>query len=265
ADPATQDDEARATRALAERRPDDRQLSAARDLQAPTQPLVEEGHYRVTGSQAALKHSILRRWGMQDRRRKHQRLVRIISAAVIAAILVGLVIPLCIGLVGLNTYNNIKGVASDGVDNLLALQTLIPANKNDITSILNAQKLTTAKDQLDKAQGDFLQLQGLIGRPDIQSLLQQFAPQYSNKLDMARRLVAVALDVSRMGQELVGVAQMGATILHGGSLLSSSSTKPLVTADNINTIEAALVHAQYYIGDIQTQMSQVNLAQIPFG
>ena len=262
---AAQEKEARASRVLAELRRDHRQLSTAREQQAPTQPLVEEGRYRVTGSQAALKHSVLRRWEKQGRLRKHQRLVRIISAAVVAAIVVGLAIPLCVGLVGYNTYNNIKGVASDGVNNLLALQALIPANKNDFISVLNAQKLTTAKTQLDKAESDFLQLQDMVNRPDIQSLLQQFAPQYSGKLDMARRLVTVALDVSRMGQELIGVAQMGANILHGGSLLSSSSNKPLITADDINTIEATLVHTQYYISDIQTQMSQVNLAQIPFG
>lgn len=264
-DLAPQDEEVRATRELSERRRDGQQLSTARDSQTPTQPLVEEGRYRVTGSQAALKHSMLRRWGKLGRQRKHQRLVRIISAAVIAAILVGLAIPLGVALVGYNTYNNIKGVASDGVNNLLALQALMPANKNDIASILNAQKLATAKDQLNKAETDFLQLQDMVNRPDIQSLLQQFAPQYSGKLDMARRLVTVALDVSRMGRELIGVAQLGASILHGGSLLSSSSNKPLITADNINTIEAALVHAQYYIGDIQGQMSQVSLAQIPFG
>lgn len=243
------------------RKPVDR----ARNILAPTRSLVEEGRYRLTGSQVALRHTLLRRWGKQGRQRKRQRLTRIISATVVAAILIALAIPLCIGLVGYNTYTNVKNVATEGVDNLLALQALLPANKNDIMSILNAGQLTAAKTRLDKAQGDFLQLQDMVNRPDIQSLLQQFAPQYSGKLDMARRLVTVALDVSRMGQELVGVAQLATNALHSGSLLSSGAKTPLVTADTINTIEAALVHAQYYIGDVQTQMSQVNLAQVPFG
>lgn len=252
------------TQSLADQRRDIRQLNTA-DLKTPTQSLVEESRYRVTGSQAALKRSVLRRWGKQVRVRQQKRWVKIVSAAVIATVLVGLAIPLIVGMMGYSTYNNIKGVATDGVDNLLAIKNLIPADKNDLTSVLNTQKLTEAQTSLSKAQSDFLQLQDMVNRPDVQSLLQQFAPQYSGKLDMARRLVQVALDVSRMGQELIGVAQMGANILHGGSLLSSSSNKPLLTADDVNAIEAALVHAQYYISDIQTQMSQVNLAQVPFG
>jgi len=248
-----------------EQRRHSRQLSLAKPLKTLTQSLAEDSRYRVTGSQAAIKRAVFRRWGKQDRQSKHRRWVRIVSAAVIASLLVVLAIPLCVGLMGYNTYTNIKGVASDGMNNLLAIKSLIPANKSDITSVLNTQKLGQAQAELSKAQNDFLQLQDMVNRPDIQSLLQQWAPEYSGELDMARHLVQVALDASRMGQELVGVAQLGANVVHGGSLLSSGSTKPLLTADDISAVEAALVHAQYYIGDIQTQMSQVNLAKLPFG
>jgi hypothetical protein len=253
------------TQELEARRRDSRQLTALAPWKSPTQTLGGESRYQITGSQTALRHSVLRRWEKQGRQKKHQRLIKIISAAVIVSILVALAIPLCVGLIGYNTYTNIKGVADDGVNNLLALKALLPANKNDLLSALNTSKLAQAQTELSKAQDDFLQLQDMVNRQDIQSLLQQFAPQYSHELGMAQRLVQVALDVSRMGQELVGIAQMGAHILHGGSLLSSNSNTPLLTADDVSTIEAALVHAQYYIQDISTQMSQVNLAQIPFG
>ncbi len=253
------------TRELEVRRRNSQQLSATPPWKLPTQALNGESRYQITGSQAALRHSVRRRWEKQEKRKKYQRWVRIISAAVIVSTLVILSIPLCVGLVGYNTYNNIKSVANDGVSNLLALKDLIPANKNDITSALNASKLAQAQTELSKAQDDFLQLQGMVNRPDIESLLQQFAPQYSDKLGMAQRLVQVALDVSRMGQELIGVAQIGANILHGGSLLSSSANTPLLTANDVSSVEAALVHAQYYIQDISTQMSQVNLAELPFG
>ncbi len=247
-------------------RREDWQLSSVPGLRSPTHSLAEDSRYRVTGSQAAIKHAVRRRWDKQSRKQKHQRWTRIISAAIVVSLLVILLIPLGVGLVGYNVYTNIKNVASDGVSNLLALQAIIPQDKNNLLAALDSQKLATAQTNLQKAQSDFLQLQDLVNRPDIETLLQQFAPQYSSKLEMARRLVQVSLDVSRMGQELIGVAQMGAHIMHSsGSLLSSTSTTPLLTADNINSIEAALVHAQYYIGDIQTQMSQVNLAQLPFG
>jgi hypothetical protein len=253
------------TQTLEEQRRNSQQLTRVPEQKSPTRSLVEDSRYRITGSQVAIKHAVLRRWGKQGRLQRQQQWIRVISAAVIVSILVILLIPLGVGLVGYSAYTNIKNVADDGVNNLLSIQTLIPADKNDLTSALDSQKLDTAKTNLQKAQSDFLQLQDMVNRPDIESLLQQFAPQYSARLDMARHLVQVALDVSRMGQELIGVAQMGAGVLHGGSLLSTSSTRPLFTADDVNSVEAALVHAQYYIGDIQTQMSQVNLAALPLG
>jgi hypothetical protein len=252
------------TQTLEELRRNSKQLAMAKG-KTPTQSLTGESRYQITGSQVALRHSVRRRWEKQGRQQKHRRWVKIVSAAVIVSILVILLIPLCVGLVGYNAYTNIKGVASDGISHLMAIKDLVPANKNDIMSVLNTQKLTQANTELSKAESDFLQLQDMVNRPDIESLLQQWAPQYSGKLDMARRLVQVALDVSRMGQELIGVAQMGANIVHSGSLLSSSSNKPLLTANDISSVEAALVHGQYYINDISTQMSQVNLAQVPFG
>ncbi|HEX7735778.1 MAG TPA: hypothetical protein VF458_12990, partial [Ktedonobacteraceae bacterium] len=253
------------TRTLEFWRRDDRQLSQAPVWTSPTQSPGQESRYQITGSQAALKHAVLRRWGKQGRRQKQRRWVRIISAAIVVSLLVILLIPLGVGLVGYNAYTNIKSVANDGVSNLLALQTILPKDKNDLISALNAQKLADGKAHLQKAQDDFLQLQDLVNRPDIQSLLQQFAPQYSNQLEMARHLVQVALDVTRMGQELIGVGQTAAGVLHGGSSLLASANTPLVSADEIGAIQAALVHAEYYIGDIQAQMSQVNLAQLPFG
>lgn len=239
---------------------------AQTELKSPTQSLVEDSRFRISGKQAAIKHAVRRRWGKQGRQQKYRRWVRIVSAAIVVTLLVILLIPLGVGLVGYNAYTNIKSVADDGVKNLLSLNDLLPKDHSDIMGALNAQKLATGKANLQKAQNDFLQLQDMVNRPDIKTLLQQFAPQYSDKLDMAQRLVQVALDVTRMGQELIGVGQMGATIMHSsGSLLSSNSTTPLLSADDINTIQAALVHAQYYIGDIQTQMSGVDMNQVPLG
>ena len=240
-------------------------LDAIESRNEPTQPLIESSRYQITGSQAALKRALFRRWDKQKQQKQHRRWVKIVSAAVIVGILVGLAIPLVVGLIGYSTYGNIKGVAYDGINNLMAIKELIPANKNDLLSALDARKLADAQGKLSKAESDFLQLQATVNRPDIQSLLQQWAPEYTDKLDMARHLVQVALDVSQMGQELIGVAQIGVNIVHGGALLSTGSNTPLLTASEVNIVQAALVHAQYYISDIQTQMSQVDLAQMPFG
>ena len=123
-------------------------------------------------------------------------------------------------------------------------------------------KLQQAQAEFKAAESDFTQLQQLVNRPDVQAAITQFAPQYATKLGMARSLVQVALDVSRMGNELSGVAMIGANILHG-SPLSSSSTTPVVSVADISAVEGAMVHALYYINDIQGQMSQVSINDIP--
>ncbi|HJT57696.1 MAG TPA: DUF4012 domain-containing protein, partial [Ktedonobacteraceae bacterium] len=206
---------------------------------------------------------IRKRWVRSvQKQRAERRSVRIISAAVVAALLFVILIPVGSGLAAYSAYTHIRNVTMDGVNNLLAVKDLVPISKSDPTAALNPDKLQTAQKDLADAQGDFLELQQLVNRPDIASAVQQFAPEYSGKLGMARNLVQVGIDVSRMGNELIGVALLGANILHG-SPLSSGSNKPLITATDVSNAEGALVHAQYYINDIQTQMSQVSINELP--
>lgn len=105
-------------------------------------------------------------------------------------------------------------------------------------------------------------------RPDVQSAVEQVAPQYGSELGMARRLVQVGLDVSRMGSEMCSVALLGATILHSSPLATSSSigaplAAPLISVADLANVEGAMTHALYYRDDIQAQMSQVQLNELP--
>jgi hypothetical protein len=171
-------------------------------------------------------------------------------------------LPLGSGLTAYNTYNSIRSVAIDGVNHLLIVKNLIPISKSDPTAALDAQKLQQAQNEFSKAESDFVQLQELVNRSDVQSAIQQFAPQYSSKLDMAQRLVQVGIDVSRMGREVVGVALLGASIVHSPPL-ANGSTKPLITDTDISNAEGVMVHALYYINDISRQMSQVSIKDLP--
>ncbi len=218
--------------------------------------------------QTASRHIVLARrsvrqsWMRSNERAKRNRTRRLIAGVVVAAILIALLIPLIAGLVAYNTYTSIRSVALDGVTRLMDVKALLPVSKSDPTAVLNPQKLQQAGVDLNLAQGDFVQLQQLVQQPGIQETVQQYAPQYAGKLDMAQRLVQVGLDVTHMGNELIGVAMMGANILHG-SPLSTGSTKPLLTTDDISNIEAVMTHTLYYINDIQAQMSQVTLSELP--
>jgi len=212
----------------------------------------------------ALQRRMVRKRWLRDEHTHHikWRSLQFISLAVIATILLFILVPVSAGFAAYSAYNNISGIAHDGINHLLKVKSLLPISKSDPTAALNANNLQQAQIEFKAAEGDFVQLQQLVNRTDVQAAITQFAPQYTNKLDMAQRLVQVALDVSRMGNELSGIALIGANIIHGLPL-SSGSTKPVISVADVTAIEGAMVHALYYIDDIQEQMSQVSIKDIP--
>jgi hypothetical protein len=227
-------------------------------------PLFGKGRKRIDIKKVAhVRRSIRNRWIREvQERRKQRRFRSVMATAMVTALLFVIFLPLGTGLAAYSTFNSIRSVALDGVNHLLTVKNLLPISKSDPLAALDAQKLQQAQGEFSKAESDFIQLQQLVNRADIQSVIQQFAPQYSSKLDMAQRLVQVGIDVSRMGREVVGVALLGASIIHS-SPLSSSSTKPLISATDISNAEGVMIHALYYINDIRSQMSQVSIKDLP--
>ncbi len=226
-------------------------------------PLSKVSKERITGKRPVVaQRSVRKRWVRSVERTRRRRSRRMISLVVIAVIFLSLLIPIGAGIAAYSAYNSIKGIALDGVGHLLDIKALLPVSKSNPLAVLNPKKLQQANIEFSQAEGDFLQLQQLVDRQDIQNAIQQFAPQFSSKLGMAQRLVQVGIDVSRMGGELINVASMGANLLNG-SPLSSGSSKPLLTANDVSTIEGTMLHALYYINDIKTQMSGVVLNQLP--
>lgn len=227
-------------------------------------PLYGKGKKRVDIKKIAqTRRSIHKRWISNVKtQRRQRRFYSIVSTAVVVALLIVIFIPVGTGLAAYSAYNSIRGVALDGVSNLLDVKSLFPISKSDPLAALDAGKLQQAQRDLNNAESDFLQLQQLVNRPDIQSAIGQFAPQYSSKLDMAKRLIQVGIDVSRMGNEVIGVGLLGASIFHS-SPLASASTKPLITVADVSNAEGVMIHALYYINDIRTQMSQLSIKDLP--
>src|ERR1019366_3567759 len=224
---------------------------------------VKHPTHTTTAHMAQRRRVVHKRWvrDSQDKT-KRQRFYRTVSIVMVSVILLSFLLPLGVGLAAYNVYNNVSGLAHDGINHLMTVKDLLPTSKNAITSVLNASKLQQAQTQLKDAETDFVQLQQLADRPDIQSIIQQVAPQYSDKLAMAQHLLQVALDVSRMGQELAGVGVIAANIVHSAPL-ASSNAKPLISTADVSNIKAAITHALYYIDDIQQNMSQVQLKDLP--
>jgi hypothetical protein len=240
------------------------QLVVRESLIPAVLPLYGKGRKRVDVKKVAhTRRSIRKQWIRDVQNRRRQRSFRsIVATVVVAALLFVIFLPLGTGLAAYSTYNSIRSVALDGVNHLLTVKNLLPISKSDPLEALDAQKLQQAQNEFSKAESDFVQLQQLVNRSDVQSAIQQFASQYSSKLDMAQRLVQVGIDVSRMGREVVDVALLGASIVHG-SPLANGSTKPLITVTEISNAEGVMVHALYYINDVRTQMSQVSIKDLP--
>src|SRR5260370_22639425 len=171
-------------------------------------------------------------------------------------------VPAGAGLAAYNAYNAISSMAHDGVNHLLKVKSILDVSKTNLTAELSATRLQQSQVEFKAAESDFIQLQQLASRPDIQSTIRQFAPQYSNELNMAQSLIRAALDVSRMGKELCDVALIGVNIIHG-SPIAVGSTKPLISAADVMAIEGSLIHTLYYISDIRLQLSHVSIKDLP--
>ena len=227
-------------------------------------PFCPEGQYLISFKKGVQQRRLVRKRRVRDERQQQQRKRwrRIFSISLVAAILLTIVMPVGIGLAAYSVYSNVRGLAVDGVDRLLDVKNVLSVAKSNPMGALNATKLQHAQNDFNKAESDFVELQQLVNRSDVQNAITQFAPEYGGKLTMAQRLVQVGLDISRMGSEMSSVAMLGANIIHS-SPLASGSNKPLITVSDITAIEGALVHALYYIDDVQLQMSQVQLKDVP--
>ncbi len=231
----------------------------------PNDTASHSAYVRRQGSGKTGPHKIVRKRRIQDtlvQTRQRRSVYRVLSLVLVAIVLLGVLAPLGAGLAAYSIYTNVRGVALDGVNHLLNVKNLITISKSDPIAALNVKKLQQAQTEFKLAQADFLQLQDLTNCSDILALLEEFSPDYANTLLMARHLVSVALDVTQMGQEVSGVAIMGAGLIHS-SPLASGATKPLVSVADIASIDGAIIHALYYINDIRVQMSQVQMSQVP--
>ncbi len=226
--------------------------------------IAGKGQATYAATKRAMQRRLVRKRWQRDvqEQTKSSRVLKIVSLAAVIAMLLFVLVPVGSGMAAYGAYTNISGIAHDGVNHLLKVKGLFNVSKTDFTLALDAPKLQQAQDEFRAAQSDFMQLQELVSRPDVQGAVTQFAPQYSNKLTMAQSLVQVAMDVSRMGDELSGVALIGANIIHG-SPLAADSTGPLISTTDVEAIEGAMVHALYYISDIRAQMSSVSIKDLP--
>ncbi len=200
----------------------------------------------------------------QLRRTRRMRLLGIASGVLLAVMLPGTLLPLGLGLMAYSVYSDVSGIARSGINHLLTAKTLLPSSTSDPLAALDSTKLQQAQKEFRAAESDFTQLEQIVDRADLQTLVEQAAPSDSAKLIMARHLVRVALDVARMGQELSGIGITASGILHSSPLASDTkNVKPLLSVADVSVVQGAMIHALSYIDDITIQMRQVDLRELP--
>ncbi len=189
-------------------------VSNVTDLAPLVLPLPIKNGIYIANKRAIQRRSAYKRWqrGIHDQQ-KHRHTLRIARLVIVAAMFVFVLLPAGAGVAAYSAYNNINAMAHDGLNHLLKVKSLLNVSKSDPTAALNATKLQQAQVEFKEAEVDFVQLQQLVDRPDIQGAITQFSPQYGSKLGEVVSLVQVALDVSRMGDELSGVGLIGANII----------------------------------------------------
>ena len=136
-------------------------------------PLYGKSRKRINIKKVAqTRRSIRKRWIHEvQSRRKQRRFRSIVATTVVASLMFVIFLPLGTGLAAYSTYNSIRNVALDGVNHLLAVKTLLPISKSDPTAALDANKLQQAQLEFSSAESDFVQLQQLVNRSDVQSAI----------------------------------------------------------------------------------------------
>lgn len=221
-------------------------------------------HPAVAQQAATLKNIFFREKGAARPRFKTKRARLLAAISLTLVLILGLtaLIPLSVGFEAYNLYGQVNSIAHDGINHLLSVKDLLASAKKDPMSALDPNKLKQSQQSLKDAEKDFLSLQQLLDRQDLQSAVNQYASSYTPKIASAQHLVTVAIDVARMGQELTGVGMIASRAIHG-SPLASSSAQPLISVQDMATIKAAMTHSLYYLDDIQQNMTHVNLNGLP--
>src|SRR5579863_10205921 len=136
------------------------------------------------------RHVIHKHWAREAQSQKQkQRLYRWVSLAVVAVILLATLLPLGTGIAAYSIYTTLRAQALDGVNHLLNVKAILPISKSDPMAALDPTRLHQAQSEFRLAEADFLQLQQLANRPDIQSIVNQVSPNYGNTLLVARHLL----------------------------------------------------------------------------
>lgn len=193
---------------------------------------------------------------------------KMVPTLLLVLLLLGIAAPLVLvaseGIHAYTTYTALRTHASNGVHHLLSLKDIFANVKGKPASALDDAKLSQAKQQMNAARADFIEMQSLIDHSQLIQTVTRYLPQYRSQVVTARAASQIGVDVSNTGLTLVAALVVLAPSLRSPLLATTSSTQsPLVTQNDLtiigNTIDAILP----YLDDIQQQSHELSLQSLP--
>lgn len=190
---------------------------------------------------------------------------KILSVTPRMLLLVAILLPLIgaasYGIRGYLTYNALRSHATDGIQHLMAVKTILTADKTHATQGLDPKKLTRASQEFVAAHDDFVQMRSLIDQSDILQMLPQYLPQYRTQIVTVRAASQIGIDIADIGQRLTAAAQTLAPKLRG-PLLRDTHT-PLFTTSDLLLVRTTLDRVLPLVDDMRVQSQHLSVDVLP--
>ncbi len=199
---------------------------------------------------------------------------RLVSTLLLLLLLLAIAAPLVLvageGIRAYTTYTALRTHASNGVHHLLSLKDIFANVKEQPASALDNAKLTQAKQQMNAARADFIEMQSLIDHSQLLQTVTRYLPQYRSQVITARAASQIGVDVSNTGLSLVAAMIVLAPSLRGPLLANTTSTTStqslqpqLITQNDLTIIGNTLDAILPYLDDIQLQSRDLSLQSLP--
>jgi hypothetical protein len=202
----------------------------------------------------------------QTRRQRRPRPgLLIFSIALLILLLADFTVPLFVtvsyGWRAYQTYTALRTHAESGFQHLLAVKAIFNGVRAHPTSLLDVNKLSSARQDFVLAQEQLAVTQTLLDQTSFIQTITNYLPAYQPQVVSARAASQVGLDIATIGQQVTNVAITLAPRLHG-PLLSTAKT-PLITQADLTLIGTTIDHVQPLLSDIEMQAQHLSLATLP--
>ncbi len=128
-------------------------------------------------------------------------------------------------------------------------------------ALLDKATLNKAYTDFMTAKSDFLQLENELNDHATLLSLAGTIPSYGTQISEAKKIAKAGVDIGTLGAEVTTTALTIVGRLPANPL--SAGNTPLITSDEIPLIQTTINDADTLLGDLQTQLSGINMNSLP--